>query len=583
MDHSFFSRRSGLLLGLLAAGMLGACEENTGVGRTVNATTGAVQQRTAALVDDATGPAAPVPEAKSGGTITVLYFADFEHLDPAQNYVSHQQATANVIMRTLTTYREYEDGTFELVGDLATNTGTSLDGGRTWTFTLRDGIKFEDGRPITSQDVAYGVARTFSPDLPNGPHYIQQWLADDLDYNRIYEGPYNGGSLIPPGVETPDEKTIVFHFDTPRPDMPFAGALPTTTPVPRDMDTRADYDNRPFASGPYKIASYQRGQRLVLVRNDQWDPTTDPTRHQYPDTIQFDFGAGAVQISERIIASQDLDAAAVGWAGVAQEVLPKVLGDSAVMGRVTQGLTQYVRYLAINTQRVPDVAVRRALNFAIDRENFLKVYGPMSAEPGTTILSPTTLGYERYNAYEGGSTGSIEKAKELLAGRTVPLTYAYFNTPRQQKIAAFVQESLEQAGFEITIQPVDGDQYYSSIGRRDNPFDFYMAGWGSDWPSGVTVIPPLFDGRAIAPAGNQNFSYVNMPDINARMDSVSKVTDLVAAGTQWAGLDREIMTEYAPIVPLTYERAFYLVGTRVGGAYLSPSHGLPGLTSLFVK
>ena len=90
----------------------------------------------------------------------------------------------------------------------------------------------------------------------------------------------------------------------------------------------------------------------------------------------------------------------------------QVLGDSAVMNRVVQGFTQYTRYLAINMQRVPDLAVRQALNYAIDRENFLKAYTPVAAEPSTTILSPTTLGFVSFNAYDGGPSGNLEKAKE---------------------------------------------------------------------------------------------------------------------------------------------------------------------------
>lgn len=582
VSHPLVFRPWRALMGLTVLAILAACRENTGAGR-MAASGDSTQQMAATLADDATGPAAPVPGAQPGGTVTVLSVADFEHLDPAQNYVNTQQLTTLLFLRGLTVFREHPGGSFDVVGDLATNTGTTTDGGRTWTFTLREGIKYEDGRPITSRDIAYGIARSFSPDLPHGPHYIQQWLADDIEYNREYKGPYNGGSLMPPGVETPDDRTIVFRFKRPRPDMPFAAALAMTVPVPRDKDTRIEYDNRPFASGPYKIDTYQRGQRLVLVRNEHWDPATDPVRHQYPDTIRFEFGASGIQINERIIAAQGSDATALTWLVVPPEVLPKVLADSAVLGRVIQGLTQYTRYLAINTQRVPDLAVRQALNYAMDRENFLKVYGPMSAEPGTTILSPTTVGYVNYNAYDGGPTGNPEKAKELLGGRVVPLTYAYINTPRQQKIAAFLQSSLERAGFRLTIQAVDPDKWYTTIGLKDNPFDIYMAGWGSDWPSGVTIIPPLYDGRQIAPAGNQNFSYIDMPDMNARMDSISLITDLTEAGRKWAELDRDIMTKYAPIVPLTYERNFSLVGPRVGGAFLSSPYGAVALTNIHVK
>lgn len=574
--------RHSLILALAAAALLAACKENKG---TQLATGGdSVRAQSAKLVDDAVGPAAPVEGAKPGGTITVFYLADFEHLDPAQNYVSNQYIAAGTFLRTLTAFREHPDGTFELVGDLATNTGVTNDGGLTWTFTFRDGLKYEDGRPIKSQDLAYEIARSFSPDLPHGSHYVQQWLADDLDYNKVYKGPYNGGSPMPPGVETPDDKTIVFHFKTPRPDMPYAGTLSMMAPVPRDKDTRLEYDNRPFASGPYKVGSYQRGQRLTLVKNDQWDPATDPIRHQYPDTIRFEFINNNVQINERVLASQGADASSLTWTIVPLEVQPKVLGDSAAMRRVVQGYTPFTRYIAINMLRVKDLATRQALNYAIDRENFLKAYtGPLGADLSTTILSPTTAGFQKYDAYDGGPNGNPAKAKELLGGKTVPLVFAFANTPRFQKVAAFIQSNLQQAGFQVTIQPVDGDQYYTNVGRKDNPFDFYIWGWGADWPSGATIIPPLFDGRTIAPTGNQNASFLDAPDVNAKIDSISRIADLAQAGPQWAALDRYIMETYAPIVPLTYEKWFSVVGTNTGGVFLSPTQGVPALANVYVK
>jgi peptide/nickel transport system substrate-binding protein len=579
--RSALIRLCSLSLGLAATALLASCKENTGAKLATNGDS--VRAQTTKLVDNAVGPAAPVAGAKPGGMVTVFYLTDLEHFDPAQNYANLQQLATNTFLRTLTAFREHPDGSFELVGDLATSTGTATDSARTWTFTLRDGIRYEDGRPITSQDIAYGIARSFSPDLPHGAHYIQQWLANDLDYNKVYKGPYNGGAPMPPGVETPDAKTIVFHFKVPRPDLPYAAALPMTTPVPRDKDPKVQYDNRPFASGPYKIDSYPRGQSLTLVKNEQWDPATDPLRHQYPDTIRLVFINNNVQLNERVLAAQGSDAAALTWTLVPPEVLPRVLGDSAAMGRVIKGFTQYTRYLAINMQRVTDLKVRQALNYAIDRENYLKVYSPVGADPSTTILSPTTAGYVKYNAYDGGPNGNPAKAKELLGGKTVPLVFAYVNSPRYQKIAAFIQSNLQQAGFQVTLQAVENDQYYSNVGRKDNPFDFYMWGWGSDWPSGSTVIPPLFDGRTIAPSGNQNASFMNEPDVNAKIDSISVVSNLAEAGKEWAALDRYIMEKYAPIVPLTYEKWFSLTGPRVGGVFLSTAYGAPAITDVYVK
>ncbi len=459
----------------------------------------------------------------------------------------------------------------------------TTDSGKTWTFTLRDSLSYEDGRPITSQDIAYGIARSFSPEYPEGAQYIQKWLADDIDFNKAYKGPYNGGALMPPNVTTPDAKTIVFHFKTAHSDLPFAAEMQMTSPVPKDKDERTRYDNRPFASGPYKIGAYRRGEQLILVKNAAWNPRSDPIRHQYPDTILFEFRKTAIQMTEQIISDQGADAAAIAWMWVPPEEIPKVLADPKLRARAIEGVTQSTRYLAINNQRVKDLAVRQALNWAIDRQDFLKVYGPMGADPSSTILTPPIPGYLKYNAYDGGPTGDIAKAKALLGGKTVPLVYAYFNTALQQKIAAFIKSNLDQAGFEVTLQPVPPDQYYSTVGKKNNAFDIYMCGWGFDWPSGSTVIPPTLDGRGITDAGNQDCAYFNNPEVNSRIDQIMKETDLVKAGSEWGALDKQIMEQYAPIVPLTYERWFSMVGSRVGGTYLSPAYGLPALNNVYVK
>ena len=163
-----------LSVGILAVALAAAgCSKNTGEDNDAGDTTEASTQ-TATLVDDAQGPAPEVEGAKKGGTVTIYTSGDFEHLDPQQNYVVPSQTTgSNLLYRTLTQYRENGDGKLEVVGDLATNTGEESNGGKTWKYTLKDGLKYEDGSAITAQDVAYGIGRSFSPDLPNGPHYIQ--------------------------------------------------------------------------------------------------------------------------------------------------------------------------------------------------------------------------------------------------------------------------------------------------------------------------------------------------------------------------------------------------------------------------
>ena len=569
---------SAIAIALVAAG----CSKNSGSDDT-DTNTG--KSTAAVLVDDATGPAPAVPGAKSGGTIYLPESGDYEHLDPARDYVVTSQSIGQTFRRMLTAFRENGDGKLEVVGDLATNTGEKSDGGRTWTYHLRDGIKYEDGSTITSADIAYGIARSFSPTLAEGPHYIQAWLAGNANYNATYKGPYDGASKLPPGVTTPDSKTIVFKFKDPEPDLPFALTLPTDVPVPAAKDTKGLYDNRPFSSGPYKIQSYVRNQKLVLVKNTYWDPKTDPVRHQYPDQIISTLTVTQDQATNALIADRGADQTSLTSEDMAipAALYPKAIATPASKARILHGTTQFVWQLAFNTQRVTDLKVRQAMNYAIDKQGLLKVWGSYSGLPATTILSPTTSGYKKYDAYPGGTNGNVAKAKELLGNKRVKLSYAYRNTERNQAIAAFLISSLKPAGFDITAQPIDKDQWYTVIGKKNNPFDLYLTGWGSDWPGASTVIPVLFDGKRITPEGNSGYTYLNVPEVNDKIDQILKVTDLTKAAGEWADLDEEIMTKYAPQVPVIYDQQTTMFGSKVGGIYLSIPYGTAGLNNIYVK
>ncbi len=216
---------------------------------------------------------------------------------------------SQLFTRTLTTYRTVGDK-IDVIGDLATNTGVTKDGGKTWTYTLRDGVTWEDGSPLTSADVKYGISRTFAKEYPEGPTFVQSWLADSKDFRSFYAGPYTDGSLK--NVRTPDAKTVVFAFKRPRPDLPFALAMTATSPVKQSKDTKIAYNTRPFSSGPYKIESRKVDKSMTLVRNAAWKPETDPIRTAV-DQWEFSFGELPLQTNQRLIAATGDDAASMTW------------------------------------------------------------------------------------------------------------------------------------------------------------------------------------------------------------------------------------------------------------------------------
>ncbi|HEY3502908.1 MAG TPA: ABC transporter substrate-binding protein [Actinocatenispora sp.] len=522
------------------------------------------------------GPAEPVPGARRGGTLLTVQSADFLHLDPQRQYVTNANAVDQLIVRTLTMLKnDPATGREVVVGDLATDAGTDVHhDGRTWRYTLKSGLRYEDGSAVTAADVAYGVARSFAPELSDGPQYIQRWLTGHADYASTYAGPYAGGPATPPHV-TVSGRSITFHLASPHPDFGYAASLGTTAPVPRAKDRGpAAMDERPFATGPYKVGSYVRGQRLTLVRNRYWDPATDAVRHDYFDRFVTEVGPDATAQTRRMIADRGADRYGVSIDGVPADLAATVLDDRGLRSRQLAGFWPFVTYLNINTTRVTSRAVRQAVNYAIDKAAYVRATGGAArGEVATTLLSPTVLGYRRYDAYPTpGSRGDPAKARQLLGDTHPPLRLAYQDTAQGRAGATTLVRSLRRAGFRVTATGLAPTDYYARISRPDNPYDLYPGSWGADWPTGSTVLPPLFSPAAAA--GGTSWTYLDEPAVNARITEIGAEPTDRAAG-DWAALDRDIMQRYAPCVPLAYVKTLSLTGSRVHGVFQSGTSGSP--------
>ncbi|MGQ0624212.1 MAG: ABC transporter substrate-binding protein [Sporichthyaceae bacterium] len=548
-----------------------------------NSGAGAFVKYTYGLDDNAKAPAEPIPGATEGGTVLVHNSFDFTHLDPARVYSNTEQIVSQLFTRTLTTYKVTGDQ-IDVIGDLATNTGVTKDGGKTWTYTLREGVTWEDGSAITSADVKYGIERTFVKDYPEGPTFVQSWLADDKDFRSFYAGPYGGKSL--PNVQTPDAKTVVFKFKTARPDLPFALAMIATSPVKKSEDTRLKYNKRPFSAGPYKIEDRKIDKSMTLVRNPEWKPESDPIRHQYVDKFDFRFGEVALAISQRLVAAVGPDEASMtSLNGVSPEVLQQVVSTPDLIGRTVDGYTPFSLYVAINTKRITDLRIRKALMYAYPRQQLRQILGgPTNGDFSSTLASPTLIGFEPYDLFNVPPEGDPAKARALLeeAGAVgQQIVYAFGDTPRGQQLSVAVVDALEEAGFTVVKKALNPTTAQEEISDPENQLDLYGGGWGADWPSGATVYPPLFDGREIR-KGGYNTSFFNDPAINKEMDEIALIADPVEAGMRWAALDRKIM-EQVPVIPNLYDKNLQMYGPRLGGVFQDLVFGTVSLNGVYVK
>ncbi|MEU2156396.1 ABC transporter substrate-binding protein [Streptomyces sp. NPDC019396] len=506
-----------------------------------------------------------------GGTLTILSNQDFAHLDPARNWVMPtMDFGTRLLYRTLVTFAAEPGGAgSRIVPDLATDLGRPSHGGRTWTFTLKEGLRYEDGSPITAQDIKYNVERSFSPDLTGGPDYAARYLAG----TKGYAGPLTGEHLD--SIKTPDPRTIVFELIRPVADFASTATLPTFAPVPKAHEKGAQYDGRPFSSGPYKIESYDRDKKLVLVRNEHWDPKTDPVRKAYPDRFVVLMGLKGGQIDDRIIASSGADASTVPWSDLRPESVPKVLGRPGIRQRLlaeSQGCTEM---LQLNTSRPPfdDPEVREAMQYAVDKEAVLTAGGgPALNDIATAYLPPALTGGKQADTLRIPPAGDPDKAKSLLkaAGRESGFKASLTVSTGDKTKAEALQQGLSRAGVKITVDTVDPGAYYDIIGDTRSAPDMVLAGWCPDYPSGSTFLPFVFDGRTIKEKGNSgNYAQFRDKPTMRRIDEINAMPDAAAAGRAWADLDAAILAK-SPAVPLLLERKPLLVGTNVAGAFGHP-------------
>ncbi|MER5679441.1 ABC transporter substrate-binding protein [Streptomyces sp. NPDC002238] len=529
---------------------------------------------------------------QKGGTLTVLNSNPQEDFDPARLYTSGGGNVPSLVFRTLTTRnRENGEAGAQVVPDLATDLGTPSKNATVWTYTLKDGLKYEDGTAITSGDIKYGIERSFAAELSGGAPYLRDWLIGGADY----QGPYKDEKGLD-SIEVPDDRTIVFHLNKPEGEFPYLATQTQTTPVPKAKDTGTRYEEHPVSSGPYKVVSNENdGERLVLERNPHWSAATDEERKAYPDKIDVRSGLDSAVINQRLSASQGADAAAVTTdTNLGPAELAKVSGDKELAARVGTGHFGYTNYIAFNPKVKPfdDPKVRQAISYAVDRSSVINAAGGSSlAEPATTYLpNQKSFGYTPYDHFPAGETGNAAKARELLKeagypkGLKVTLTHSNdkdFET--SPEIATALQAALKKAGITVELKGLESNDYSDTIHSASKEPGFFLAHWGADWPSGGPFLAPIFDGRQIVKDGaNFNTAFLDDAAVNKEIDEINKLTDLKAAAARWGALDKKI-GEQALTVPLFHPVYKRLFGQDVKNVVISDWTGVLDISQAAVK
>jgi peptide/nickel transport system substrate-binding protein len=488
---------------------------------------------------------------------------------------------------------------------LATDLGTATNGGKTWSFTLRDGVTWQDGTDITCDDLKYGASRTFATDVINqGPTYAIAYLniPSNADGSSQYPGPYKATpaqqALFDAAV-TCSGKTITYNLSKAIADFNYTVTL-GFAPVRKTDDTGETYGTvAPWVTsdGPYQVDSYTTGNggKMVLVRNPNWKQSSDPIRTALPDKWEVDFGIDSKVIDQRLMQPSGADTTAIGYGGVQPENLATIFSDAKTAnpdyaGRAFSDYDPYARYYWINVNKVKNVKIRQAIAVALDRDAIrLNIGGAFAGDFADGFVKPNIgADYAPTGLWTASgpfgedvpNNGDPAKAKELIAasGEAAPtLVFNFPDTPTNEKTAAIVISSLAKAGITVTAGPIESGKYYSTVFDPAKSGEFGTGGWGADWPNASTVLPDLFTQK-----GGWDLSQVDDAQYNADVQTALSTLDRTAQEGLWQALNKTAADNiYA--IPTFFGVAQDLAGTKVGGLYRWPAYGSWPYGQLYVN
>ncbi len=550
-----------------------------------------VTQRTPVGIDTApsailkapfrTAPAPPVPGARRGGTVHVLGDYGISTLDPSEAYYTDTVAIeGGLLIRSLTQYvYDPQVNATVLVPDLATDLGRSRDHFKTWSFTLRRGVKYQNGEPITPDDMRFGIERSLDRQtFPAGAAFSNDYFLDGHTYPGPYRSrtPYRGVSL--------SGRRITIRMARPFPDMPYWASYPAMSPIPPGAESDpVTYKLHPLATGPYKIQHYEPDTSLVLVRNPQWDPSTDPGRHQYVDRFVMNFQTPVRRIDAMILGDTATGRDAVSEYSVQASDYERFRSEAP--NRLLQGATPCSYLWWPDNRNINDIRVRRALAWAFPYRAAWRAAGEIPGVtrlPATNILPPGTPGRVTYNPLPGHTPGSTNpvRSRALLtqAGKVgYPVSWAFAkDVPSAVAVTKVLVRAFSAAGFHPRPRPTLSVDLTAQFSRNPNaPVNLRQVGWCSDWPSGLTWLPPMFSSDA-TPDHEQgyNFAFFGQSQIDRRLASIPTLP-LARQPRAWNDLDRDVQTHYFPVIVTGYGGVALMRGARVHGAHVDSVYSMP--------
>ena len=536
-------------------------------------------------------PVEPAPE----GQLRLLSLGPVATWDPQRMTVPSDMAVAGrLFLRTLTAFPSGPDAASQrsLVGDLATDTGTHDATLRTWSFTLRPGLTWQDGSALTCEDVRYGIARSFAePFASEGLNYPLAYLdiPKRADGSSTFAGPYSrvGRAGFDKAVSCKGS-TITFRLTQPSADFGQVVSLPAFAPVKKSQDKGAGAPHAVFSSGPYRLeGSWTANSGGTFVRNVHWDKDADPVRRGLPETIRYDEGVESQRAAQRVMANDAAHRRAIALDSAPPAMQQHMLTDEALRARTVNPRGAYIDYLAPNfaSPVMSRLAVRKALAVATGRDGYVNALGGRtSADVAYSLVGPSLPAHRGVDPFGAGTTGDPARARAMLrdSGLTLPvkIRVAYRSTPTADKAMAALGSGWEEAGFAVMLQPVAQD-YFAVISEpaQLEKTDVFWANWAPILPTASTVIPQLFDSRVNLSTVGTGRDYGSFDDaaVNREISRIGTIADPDAEARAWAALDAAL-AQRGVFIALAQRRAVFIAGSEVTG--LVGNEALGGVVDL---
>lgn len=539
--------------------------------------------------------AADKASSTGGGELTVLSLGPVVTWDPQRMSSPQDFAFAGrVFTRTLTAFPRAGGTLGDVEGDLATGTGTVDATLTTWTFTLRDDARWQDGSPVTCADVRHGVSRSFAaPFSTQGLNYPLAYLdiPRTVKGASVYAGPWArdkvGQAAFDKAVSC-DGAKVTFHLSTPTADFDQIVSLPVFAPVKAAHDKGSNDPYAVFSSGPYQLkGAWDPSTGGTFTRNPHWAKGSDPIRDARPDEIRYLQGTESQTAVQQVINDDSAHRRSVTLDSAPPAMQQQVLADDALRARSVNPTAQFVDYLAPNFRAgvMTNPRVRHAFALSTNREGYVTALGGASAAAAAySLIGPAIPGHRDTDPLGVGPSGDAARARAELsaAGVTLPVKVrvTYRSTPTADKAMAALVNGWQDAGFDVQLQPVAKDYFTTaSAPGQVARTDVFWANWAPSWPSASTVLQPLFDSRInLTAAGNgRDFGGFSDPAVNAEMSRIGRLADPAAAAEAWAALDASLATRGA-FIALAQRRSLFLAGSGVTG--LSANESLGGFVDL---